>query len=206
MSLGSSGIMAKLQDYARTPEGKKKMDDKIKAYRSGKDPKVKATGKTYGGGQIMTEKDMVKAAKELIAMVRSAAAAAGLPASVMEHIESLDYTSPFINADGSASIQIYMSDDPHRDSLMPKKYGGVDNIVAIFNSGYSADGQVYGKWHGKKIASLTERPGSFFMQKAISTFESKYGEKFDVSVSINPEYGGALSGNLSEVYSRDFFR
>lgn len=206
MAISVSSIMSKLNAYAKTSEGQKKMDDKIQAYRKGADPRVAATGKTYGGGSIMNEKEMISAAKELIAMVRSAAATAGLPASVMEHIESLDYTTPFINADGSASIQIYMSDSPHRDSLMPQKYGGVENIVAIFNSGYSADGRVYGAWHGKKIASLPERSGSFFMQKAINAFEAKYGNKYDVSVELSQEYGGALSGDLSEVYSKDFFR
>lgn len=191
MAISTSGIMAKLNTYAKSPEGQKKMDDKIRAYRKGADPRVAATGKTYGGGSIMNEKEMVSAAKELIAMVRSSAASAGLPASVMEHIESLDYTMPFINADGSASIQIYMSDNPHRDSLMPQKYGGVENIVAIFNSGYSADGRVYGTWHGKKIASLEQRQGSFFMQKAVNAFEAKYGSKYDVSVDLSSEYSGA---------------
>jgi len=185
MAISASSIMSKLNAYVKTQEGQKKMDDKIQAYRKGADPRVAATGKTYGGGSIMNEKEMISAAKELIAMVRSAAATAGLPLSVMEHIESLDYTMPFINADGSASIQIYMSDNPHRDSLMPQKYGGVENIVAIFNSGYSADGRVYGMWHGKKIASLEQRQGSFFMQKAVNAFEAKYGSKYDVSVDLS---------------------
>lgn len=191
MAISTGDIMAKLNAYAKSPEGQKKMGDKIQAYRKGADPRVRATGKTYGGGSIMNEKEMVSAAKELIAMVRSSAASAGLPASVMEHIESLDYTMPFINADGSASIQIYMSDNPHRDSLMPQKYGGVENIVAIFNSGYSADGRVYGTWHGKKTASLEQRQGSFFMQKAVNAFEAKYGSKYDVSVDLSSEYSGA---------------
>lgn len=191
MAIDAGGIMSKLNAYAKTPEGKKKIDDKIQSYRKGSDPNVNASGRTYGGGVIMTEKEMMKAAKELIAMVRSAAASAGIPASVMDHIESLDYTTPFINEDGSASIQIYMTDNPHRDSLMPKKYDGVHNIVATFNCGYSADGRVYGMWHGNKIASLEQRQGSFFMQKAVDAFVAKYGNKYDVSVDLSSEYSGA---------------
>ena len=191
MALSTGDIMSKLNVYAQSSEGQKRMNDKIQSYRKGSDPHVKATGKTYGGGSIMNDKEMIKAAKELISMVRSAAASAGLPTSVMEHVESLDHTMPHINADGSASIQIYITDNTHRDSLMPQKYGGVENIVAIFNSGYSADGRVYGVWHGEKIVSLEQRQGSFFMQKAVNAFEAKYGSKYDVSVDLSSEYSGA---------------
>ena len=59
MAISASSIMSKLNAYAKTPEGQKKMDDKIQAYRKGADPHVAATGKTYGGGSIMNEKEMI---------------------------------------------------------------------------------------------------------------------------------------------------
>ena len=190
MVISTGDIMSKINAYAKSSEGQKRMSEKIKSYRNGSDPNVAASGKTYGGGRIMTEKQMVAAAKDLISMIRSAAASAGLPASVMEHVESLDYTNPFELPDGSMGIQIYLTDDPKRPSLYPEKYGGVDNIVAVFNNGYTAKDFVYGKWHNKKIRSLDERQGSFFMQKAVDTFMAAYGDS-NVSVDINSDYSGA---------------
>lgn len=191
MPLSTAGVMSKLNEFANSPEGKKLMSDRIRSYKNGSDPHVSATGRTYGGGKIMTDKQMIAAAKKLIAIVRSTAASSGLPSSVMEHIESLDYTMPFELPDGSKGIQIYISDNPKRESLYPQKYAGVDNIVAIFNNGYTAGNFVYGKWHGNNIRSLDKRQGSFFMQKAIDQFLSTYSE-FDISVDLSPEYGGAF--------------
>lgn len=191
MAISASGVMDKVSAYAKTTEGQKRMRDKIQSYINGSDPHVKSTGKTYGGGVIMTEKEMMAAAKDLIAMLRASAASAGLPASVMEHVESFAFTKPFVAPDGSASIQIYMTDNPYRESLMPQKYGGVDNIVAIFNNGYTASDRVYGKSHDKKIVSLDKRQGSFFMQKAVDEFMAKYSASYDVSVDLNPQYSGA---------------
>lgn len=191
MAFSAGEIMTKLNAYAKTPEGKKKMDDKIQSYRKGADPHVKSSGKTYGGGSIMTEKEMIDAAKDFISMLRTAAASANLPPSVMEHVESFMFTVPYMRPDGSASIEIYMSDAPGRASLYPKKYDGVDNIVAIFNNGYTAKDRVYGKWHDKYVSSLDKRQGSFFMQKAVDAFMDKYGSEFDVSVELDPIYNGA---------------
>lgn len=191
MAISASAMQKKVQEFASSSVGKKKMDDTIKSYRSGNDPYVKSTGRTYGGGEIMNERQMIAAAMDLIAMLRSAAASAGLPESVMEHIESFTVTTPYVFPDGSASIEIYMADAPGRASLYPKEYGGVDNIVAIFNNGYTAKNKVYGKWHGKYISSLDKRQGSFFMQKAVDEFMSKYSGEFDVCVELDPIYSGS---------------
>lgn len=189
MGVSASVIMDKISAYAKTSEGQKRMQNKIQSYINGSDPHVKSTGKTYGGGKIMNNQQMIEAAKDFIAMLKRAAASAGLPNSVMEHVESFMFTAPFIASDGSASIQIYMSDDPHRPSLYPQKYDGVDNIVAIFNSGYNAKSKVYGKWHDKYVSSLDKRQGAFFIQDAVAEFISKYSSDFDVSIEVSPAYG-----------------
>ena len=191
MSISASALMGKVEAYAKTSVGKKKMSDKIASYRTGGDPHVSSTGKTYGGGNIMTVDQMVDAAKDFIAILKRSAASENLPHSVMEHIESFRFTTPYIMPDGSASMEIYMSDAPGRASLYPEKYVGVDNIVAIFNNGYTADDKVYGNWHGKYISSLDKRQGSFFMQKAVGEFMAKYGSEYDVTVNLDPLYNGA---------------
>lgn len=192
MAIDEYTIMGLINAYANSPEGKKKMDTKIKSYINGKDPLVNRDGVTLGGSKIMTRNAMKRAAKDLISMIISTAAQEGVPASVLENIESLDYTDPYDTGDGEKGIAIYITDDPKRPSLYREKYDGVDNIVAIFNNGYTADGFVYGKWHGKKTRSLDKRQGSFFMQKAIDTFMEKYGSDFNISVELNPLYDGAF--------------
>lgn len=191
MAIDLGSIMSKVNAYASSSAGQKKMNDTIQSYIRGSDPRVKASGKTYGGGKIMTEKEMIDAAKDLISMMRTAAGSAGLPASVMEHVESLMFSTPYIAQDGSASIEIFMSDAPGRPSLYLKKHSGVENIVALFNAGYEADGRVYGTWHDKKTVSLDKRQGSFFMQKAVDKFMAKYAGTYDISVELDPTYNGA---------------
>ncbi len=193
MAISAGALMGKVNAYSQTPAGKKKMSDKIASYRNGSDPHVSSTGKTYGGGEIMTIDQMVDAAKDFIAILKRSAASAGLPSSVMEHVESFMFTTPFILPDGSASIEIYMSEAPGRASLYPEKYGYVDNIVAVFNNGYDTkEKRVYGKWHGKNIVSLDKRQGEFFMQSAVGEFMGKYGTKYDISIELDPVYSGDI--------------
>lgn len=191
MAISAAALMGKVEAYAKTPAGQKKMSDKITSYRNGSDAHVSQTGRTYGGGKIMTIDQMVDAAKDLIAILKRAAASANLPESVMEHVESYMFTTPYVLPDGSMAMEIYMSEAPGRASLYPEKYGGVDNIVAIFNNGYTAKDRVYGNWHEKYVSSLDKRQGTFFMQKAIDEFMSKYSAEYDVSVELDPIYNGA---------------
>ena len=66
----------------------------------------------------------------------------------------------------------------HRDSLVPEVYDGIDDIVKLFTTGYSAHGSVKGAWltHGKEaVWSLRHREPSDFMRAAVSEFNVKYG-------------------------------
>lgn len=191
MAVNIGGVMSKLKSYVSSPAGRSRIDSKLKSYRNGSDPYVNKTGKTYGGDIIITEGEMIAAANELISMVRTAAASAGLPASVMSHVESLYMTPPVINEDGSAIINIIMGDSPHRESLAPESYAGINNIVALFNNGYSAGARVYGEWHGRRVGSRQSREGLSFMQSAVEAFQSQYGSKYGVTVMLSSEYGGA---------------
>lgn len=62
----------------------------------------------------------------------------------------------------------------HRDSLMPERYDGVDNIVKLLNNGYMARRSVFGMWHGEPIWSKQVRTGAHFIERAESKFRSKY--------------------------------
>lgn len=54
-----------------------------------------------------------------------------------------------------------------RPSLIPERYGGVTDMFALFNNGYSASNRVYGMWHGEHIGSLTSREPLHFIQDAV---------------------------------------
>ena len=55
----------------------------------------------------------------------------------------------------------------YRPSLVPERYGGITDIFALFNNGYSASNRVYGMWHGEHIGSLTSREPLHFIQDAV---------------------------------------
>lgn len=76
----------------------------------------------------------------------------------------------------------------YRPSLNPAKYGGVDNIVALFNNGYKASDYVYGNWHGNRVRSTISRPGLNFMQEAVSDFNGGYGAANDIVAKLSGEY------------------
>lgn len=190
MSLSEAEIMARLNKWVTSSEGQKRISEKLISYRSGADQHVNSTGKTYGGSTIITYDQMEIAARDFISILRRHAASAGLPASVMEHIESF-YSAPIVvNADGSASIDISMADNPHRESLQPDDFDGLDNIVAAFNSGIDAKGSVFGTWKSRGIDTWSKRSrkGLHFIQAAVSEFNAHYGAKYNVTVTIDSQY------------------
>lgn len=190
MSLSVAEIEDMIREWCQSPEGKKQISETIASYRRGEDSYVNSSGKTHGGSVIVTYKQMQAAANDFLSMLRKHAASAGLPSSVMEHVESFTASPLVVNKDGTATIDINMLDNPHRESLQPENYRGADNIVALFNVGYKAPGAVYGTWQSKGIDtwSLSHREGSFFLQAAVNEFNAKYGAKYNVTVSIDGQY------------------
>lgn len=189
MGVNLGSIVDKLNKYASSKAGKAKMDAAIQSIREGGNASLgsRALGTNTG---VATYHQMEAAAEDLIAIIRRHAASSNLPESVMAHIESFCKTPLIKNPDGSASISLTMTDDLSRESLQPDKFDGSYNIVAAFNSGYSAKGSVYGLWKSKdiKVKSLSVREGSRFIQSAVDEFNSKYAAKYNVTVSIDSVY------------------
>ena len=72
-----------------------------------------------------------------------------------------------------------------RESLIPNDYpDGAEDMAALMNNGYTAKKQVYGMWHGNKIASLTARPAKNFVQQAISDFNNSYGSDLNATAEL----------------------
>lgn len=195
MGINLSGIQSKVNAFANSPAGKAKIRKAILS-ESG-------TGTGSGDGIIDLEKrrqEMIIAGQEMLAIIRKHAASAGLPASVMAHAESFVAGPPNINDDGSGSLSVWMSDNAGRPSLQPSMYEPIYNIVALFNNGYDAGGVVYGspevEIEGQQsingffyVKSKQHRDGLGFMQSAVAEFNTRFGDKYNVTAKLSGTYG-----------------
>lgn len=77
------------------------------------------------------------------------------------------------------SVDLNFNGDKHRPSVDQARYGGIDDIVQILNSGYSARRSIVGEWHGNEIHTLANRTGAHFVEWANLMFRSAYGSKYD---------------------------
>ena len=75
-----------------------------------------------------------------------------------------------------------------RPSLVPKKYGGINNMAALFNNGYQAGDYVTGLWHGKNVRSLEYRPASDFVEQGVSNFNGNYGSDYNAYAEVSGEF------------------
>lgn len=201
-----AAIQKKVASYAKSKEGKKRIDERIEEIRHSGD------GRTASGDYVTTINDMRAATRLMKAEVIHSAQIAGLPDSVMDHIdvdpmgmsEPVDlgrnrYYTSITFADGARyklfrpSLEIVKNGSP-----TGKKTGeGVDNIVALFNNGYDADKQVFGLWAGHEdlgiVGSRMSRKGLLFMQDAVRNFNRKYGGAYNVTATLDDIYESGYS-------------
>ena len=189
--------MSKLQAYANTAVGKKRMKDCIQSARD--------SGKPLASGEeVVGKKQMLEMANALAEMIRKR-----LPSSIADVGETLSVGTPTKRADGSYEVVLrFDSNALHRDSLENDDlgYDGIDNIVALFNNGYHAKNYVYGWWNGHRptgeaigrsmtasedyawVRSKKEREALLFMQDAEAEFNSVYASKYGVVVQLGSDY------------------
>lgn len=190
-------IIQKVKSYAKSTEGKQRIDEYIGQCVS--DGRVK----TAGGSQIITIDVMKRAADTMIRKMREVAYSKKLPESVMGHFNSLTATDPILYDNGKKyRIDISFEDNLSRLSFQiahGKKKGqytgdGIDNIVSLFDTGMDADRMAYGLWVGYEmlgpVAGLTHRDELRFMSEAVSEFNLEYGDLYNVYayISADPEF------------------
>lgn len=119
----------------------------------------------------------------------------GLGATAISALTKLDHGAPYKVGKNKYEIEVWFTDDLHRDSLAPDEYSGVDNIAALLNQGYSAAHRVYGIWlnHGYagsfRIPSLQEREGLHFIENAIRDYMANYSVDYGVTnISVDEIY------------------
>lgn len=204
--INMASIQKKVDSYAKSKEGKKRIDDRIEEIRHGSD------GRTASGDYVTTVVDMRNATRFMKAEVIHSAQTAGLPDSVMDHIDvdpmgmsdpikvhGRAYYTSLTFADGARyklfrpSLEIVKNGAP-----TGKRTGdGVDNIVALFNNGYDASKQVFGLWAGHEdlgiVGSRVSRRGLQFLQDAVRNFNRKYGHRYGVTATLDDIYESGYS-------------
>lgn len=192
VQINYDSILDKVYAYANSSKGMERMQKKINNYV------IHNIKRTKAGSRVITYRDMIDAGDKLVQQIRSAAQGCNLPPSVLEHFNSLKRGRPEMQPDGSYIMEISFTDDLSRPSLQPEKYGGVRNIIAIFNNGYPAGGagrseaisHVAGWWHGKEIVALPQRAGLYFMQDAVNDFNLNYGMALGMYAEVGAVYDG----------------
>ena len=141
-------------------------------------------------GRMVTISGMQMAAAKFIEVLQNEIESSGI--AIADAI-SLTRSDPYKVGTNKYQIQVSFTGDLHRDSLVAGKYDGaddgVDNIIALFNNGYSAGNTVYGIWHGEQIASLPTRPGIHFIASAVRNYMANYASEYGViDIEVNPIY------------------
>lgn len=188
-TINMDSILDKIYAWERSEKGQKKIQSTVNKYVRNN------VSRTQAGGRVLTESDMRNAAKKLVQTIRDTALGCNLPPSVAAHFGSLKVGNLQRQPDGSYIIEINFTDDLTRESLQPENYGGVRNIIAIFNNGYPSDrgrseaiSYVTGWWHGKETRALEFRQGLYFMQDAVNDFNLNYGMPLGMYAEVGAIY------------------
>ena len=187
--INMDSILDKVYAWERSDKGQKKIQGTVNKYVRNNVSRTKA------GSRVVTQRDMLDAARKLVQTIKDTAHGCDLPTSVLTHFDSLSIGKLQRQADDSYTIEINFTDDLTRESLQPEKYGGVRNIIAIFNNGYPADrsrseaiSHVAGYWHGKETVALEFRPGLYFLQDAVNDFNMNYGMPLGMYAELGAVY------------------
>lgn len=187
--INMDSILDKVYAWERSDKGQKKIQGTVNKYVRNNVSRTKA------GSRVVTQRDMLDAARKLVQTIKDTAHGCDLPTSVLAHFDSLSIGKLQRRADDSYTIEINFTDDLTRESLQPEKYGGVRNIIAIFNNGYPADrsrseaiSHVAGYWHGKETVALEFRPGLYFLQDAVNDFNMNYGMPLGMYAELGAVY------------------
>lgn len=175
-SIDLDAVRKKVKVWEYSNEGQHTLQKKVNNYI------LHNVERTQAGAKVLTRRQMIEYADKLVNSIRATANSYGLPESVAAHFDSLKRGRCELQPDGSFAIEINFTDDLSRASLEPERYGGVRNIIAIFNSGYPRDrsrseaiSHVSGWWHGTYTTALGSRPGLYFLQDAVNDFNTTYG-------------------------------
>ena len=200
MSINIDSIMGKVAKFAKSPKGQKMIQKVLAEHQK--------SGQPLANGTIVVgEKEMREASNALIEIIRRhlpesiAVTGASLTSSVPRKLPTGEYEC--VISFGADAIRRESLETENTDRDPSGHTGeGVNNIVALFNNGYRAQGYAYGDWRGHGITYLFNSPGeSFswvrsrkerealhFMQEAIAEFNNTYSSKYGATAILGAEY------------------
>ena len=129
------------------------------------------------------EKIANEAGEQLVSCIRNAISASGLNGGAIAAVGDVSSTSAVELAPGKFQVDVSI-DAQSRPSLVPDRYGGVDDMASLLDRGYSAGARVYGYWHGNYTGSLQQRDGAHFVQSGVDTFNATYGGQYNAVATI----------------------
>ena len=188
-TINYASIEKKIMDYAKSDKGQKRMTSTLKKYVNTN------VDKTDAGSTVINKKRMRAAAKALVNYVKTAAQSSGVADSVLADISTLKASEPKYVGGTTWEVELSFGGDLSRPSLEPETYGGVTNIIALFNNGYPKDAgrsaaiaHVSGYWHGEFVNARPSREALHFMQQAVIEFNTKYAQTHNTYVTLDAIY------------------
>lgn len=132
------------------------------------------------GGSVHTPEE---AASKFIEVLRHSIESSGLSEGAISAVSDIEHGSAHRIGDGNTYIiGVYFVGDLSRPSLDEAKYGGINDIVDLFNYGVDHKMRpVQGLWHGEEIWSRTVIPGTHFIEQAITDFMGNYASEYNVT-------------------------
>lgn len=178
-----------LKKWAESPKGK----EKIKSAKNNAAQTGVSFGDKPGGG---APEDVSYYADWARTCIENAIAEASVMAeSLYEFAEHLVQSPPRWDAQKERWVVEFVFEDTERDSLDPDTYPSthpdhIQDIVALLNHGYDADGTVYGYWEtaGQRVRSLQSRDGLYFIQHGAHDFNARFDEIAEMQ--WHPKYDG----------------
>lgn len=198
-SINWESILKKAQAHMKTTGAKKQVDEIMSDFVLGK---IKLSSLSGVSSQFSPNEaaDMfIKILREkiyshAIGETFTTAEGGGLGKTALDALDDIvhDKPTPIKGRGSTYEVKIRFAGERHRESLMPERYDGVDNIIALLNTGYQAGRSVKGIWRGhtdEPIYSLPHRQGAFFIQEAKKEFMELYAPKYGViSIDIDADY------------------
>lgn len=127
-----------------------------------------------------------EAAAKFINVLRNSIGSSGLSEGAIDAISNIEHGSAHKIGENTYIIDVYFAGDMSRPSLDEATYGGINDLVALFNNGVDHTMRpVHGTWHGKEVWSKTVIPGTHFIEQAVTDFMGNYSSEYNViNISI----------------------
>lgn len=174
VSIDMKSVLGKAKDFMESDEGEKRAADVKQKVMSGR-------VKLSSGQSIHTPEE---AADKFIGVLRQAINSSGLSDGAIAAVSNIDHGDAHKVGNDEYDVYVYFTGDMYRPSLDEDRYGGINDIVSLFNDGAKGGAPMHtvvGQWHEKTIRSKTVIPGTHFIQQAISDFMGNYASDYNVT-------------------------